>query len=92
MKKEQVLKGKTAIVTGGAQGLGEAISLRLAHEGCNVVIADINQKGIQETEERIQKQFGAQTLGIVTDVKQELREVGAFKINYSTAKQVAQRR
>jgi biopolymer transport protein ExbD len=31
-------------------------------------------------------------MGIVTDVKQELREVGAFKINYSTAKKVAQRR
>jgi biopolymer transport protein ExbD len=27
-------------------------------------------------------------MGIVTDVKQELREVGAFKINYSTAKKV----
>jgi len=71
MNKEQVLKDKTAIVTGGAQGLGEAISLRLAREGCNVVIADINQKGIQETEERIQKQFEAQTLGIVTDMTLE---------------------
>lgn len=30
-------------------------------------------------------------MGIVTDVKQELREVGAFKINYSTKKEVAQR-
>jgi len=27
-------------------------------------------------------------MGIVTDIKQELREVGAFKINYSTAKKV----
>lgn len=31
-------------------------------------------------------------MGIVTDVKQELREVGAFKINYSTAKKAIKRR
>jgi biopolymer transport protein ExbD len=31
-------------------------------------------------------------MGIVTDVKQELREVGAFKINYSTAKKVMAKR
>lgn len=71
MEKNQQLKGKTAIVTGGAQGLGEAISLRLAQEGCNVAIADINEQGIQETEERIQEKYNASTLGVVTDVTQE---------------------
>ena len=71
MNKERVLKGKTAIVTGGAQGLGESISLRLAREGCSVVIADINQQGIQETEERIHKQYKSETMGIITDVTDE---------------------
>jgi hypothetical protein len=28
-------------------------------------------------------------MGVVTDVKQQLREIGAFKINYSTAKKIA---
>ncbi|HRT82807.1 MAG TPA: sorbitol-6-phosphate dehydrogenase [Oscillospiraceae bacterium] len=36
------LKGQTAIVTGAAQGLGEALAERLDKEGCSVVIADIN--------------------------------------------------
>ncbi len=36
------LKGKTAIVTGAAQGLGLAIARRLDEEGANVVVADIN--------------------------------------------------
>ncbi|MBW6465138.1 MAG: sorbitol-6-phosphate dehydrogenase [Brevefilum sp.] len=65
------LNGKIAIVTGGAQGLGEAISIRLAQEGCNVVIADINQAGIHDTEAKIQAEFGRETLGMVTDVTQE---------------------
>ncbi|HUV16553.1 MAG TPA: sorbitol-6-phosphate dehydrogenase [Pelolinea sp.] len=66
-----ILMDKTAIVTGGAQGLGEAICLRLAQEGCQVVVADIEEKGIKNTEDRIQKEFGRETLGILTDVTKE---------------------
>ena len=36
------LSGKTAIVTGGALGIGEAVSYRLAEAGASVMIADIN--------------------------------------------------
>jgi sorbitol-6-phosphate 2-dehydrogenase len=71
MDNVKSLDGKIAIVTGGAQGLGEAISMRLAQEGCNVVIADINQDGIRETEAKIRAEFGVETLGMVTDVTQE---------------------
>ena len=54
MIDEQMLKEKVAIVTGGAQGLGEAISQRLVLEGCRVVIADIKEDGIREAQSRIQ--------------------------------------
>lgn len=67
----KTLEGKTAIVTGGAQGLGEAISLRLAGEGCQVVVADIKEAGIKSTEENIHKEYNQKTLGIVTDVTSE---------------------
>lgn len=40
------IKGKTALVLGGAGGLGRAITLALAREGANVAIADIDAAGI----------------------------------------------
>lgn len=44
----QRLKGQTAIITGGAQGLGAALAQRLDQEGCNVVVADINFESAQK--------------------------------------------
>jgi 2-hydroxycyclohexanecarboxyl-CoA dehydrogenase len=43
------LKGKTAIVTGGASNIGRGISITLAGEGANVVIADLDQKQADKT-------------------------------------------
>src|ERR1039458_10394038 len=37
------LTGKTAIVTGGAVGIGQGISYRLAEAGANVLVVDYNQ-------------------------------------------------
>ncbi len=42
------LKGKVAIVTGGAQGIGHASTLALGREGASVVFADIDQAASQE--------------------------------------------
>ena len=43
------LSGQTAIVTGGAAGIGRAISLRLAAEGATVVVCDIDHDGARQT-------------------------------------------
>jgi 2-hydroxycyclohexanecarboxyl-CoA dehydrogenase len=43
------LAGKIAIVTGGGQGIGRAIVLRLAEEGCNVALFDLKPEVAEET-------------------------------------------
>jgi sorbitol-6-phosphate 2-dehydrogenase len=43
------LADKVALVSGGGQGLGQAICQRLAQEGCSLVVADLNQETAVET-------------------------------------------
>ena len=51
------LKGKVAIVTGGASGVGRGIALGLAEEGACVVIADIDGEKASKTEHKIKEKF-----------------------------------
>jgi len=41
------LKGKTALVTGAARGIGRALTVALAGEGCRVAAADMNEKDLR---------------------------------------------
>lgn len=43
------LRGKTAVITGAASGIGRALALTLAREGCALALADINTDGLDET-------------------------------------------
>lgn len=62
------LAGKRAIVTGGAQGLGESIVERLATEGCAVAVWDINAEKASETAARIATATGQTVFGAKVDV------------------------
>lgn len=49
------LEGKVSIVTGGAQGIGQAIAECLARAGADVAVVDLDTARCQETVERVQK-------------------------------------
>lgn len=53
------LKGRVALVTGAAQGIGVAIAYGLAREGARVLATDVNGEGAKMTAARIVNDFGA---------------------------------
>lgn len=63
------LEGKVAVVTGGGNGLGEAISLRMAGEGAAIVVLDIDPRG-QTVVDQLEAS-GHQAMFLHTDVTDE---------------------
>jgi meso-butanediol dehydrogenase/(S,S)-butanediol dehydrogenase/diacetyl reductase len=61
------LEGKVAIVTGGAQGIGEAIASRLVQDGAKVVVADLNGEKAKSVADEL-NQSNANAIGISVDV------------------------
>jgi 3(or 17)beta-hydroxysteroid dehydrogenase len=64
------VEGKTAIVTGAARGLGQAIALLLAKEGAKVAVTDILEDGGKKTAEEIRR-GGGEAIFIKHDVTSE---------------------
>jgi D-sorbitol dehydrogenase (acceptor) len=64
------LDGKVAIVTGGAQGMGRAISLRYAEEGASVIVADRNREGAETVAHEIADASGKAT-AVSVDVRDQ---------------------
>lgn len=65
------LHGRSAVITGGAQGLGRAIAERLAEAGANVAIADINGELAGEAARAIAARHGVTAVGVRMDVTDE---------------------
>lgn len=61
------LKGKSAIVTGSATGIGHAIAVRLAKDGADLLLADINFEGAAQVAEEI-RSLGSQCHPFKVDV------------------------
>lgn len=66
----QDFKGKIAVITGGASGVGRAIGAQLAAEGAIVVLADIDQAKLDATAAEIAVE-GSTVVGLTVDVTKE---------------------
>lgn len=66
------LQDRVAIVTGAAQGLGEALARRMAAEGCRAVtVADMNYDKARAVAASIETEYGCRALATHTDVTNE---------------------
>ena len=72
------LKDKTAIVTGGARGIGKAIVQRLAEAGADLVIGDFRLDEAETTASEIQRTTGRQVRAVRADVT-DLMQVEALR-------------
>lgn len=88
------IKGKIAVVTGAARGLGRAIALRLADDGVDVSVWDLNLEGAKETAELV-KAKGVRAIAcggnssdakvIAENVEQTHKELGKISILVNNA-------
>ncbi len=63
----ELLKGKTAIITGAARGIGKSVALKFASEGCNIAFTDLNiDENAQKTKAEIEA-FGVKCIGYASN-------------------------
>ncbi len=65
---EKKLLNKVAIITGAAQGIGKSIAKKLASEGANCVIVDVDLQNAENTTKEIVSEFAVETLVFKVDV------------------------
>ncbi len=65
------LKGKKAIITGSTKGIGKAIALSLASEGCQVVVTGRDKDQVEKTAQEIKKVSGTKAYPICIDLQKE---------------------
>jgi NAD(P)-dependent dehydrogenase (short-subunit alcohol dehydrogenase family) len=60
-------KGKVAVITGGASGIGRGLAHAFANRGMKIVLADIDEPNLEKVTKEM-KDFGVEVMSVITDV------------------------
>ncbi|WP_431293162.1 SDR family oxidoreductase [Pedobacter sp. P26] len=69
MLREDALKGKTIVITGGGTGLGKAMGVYFLKLGANLVITSRKQDVLQKTADEMEEKTGGKVLAVACDVR-----------------------
>ena len=70
MLREDALKGKTIVITGGGTGLGKALGVYFLKLGANLVITSRKQDVLQKTADEMEEKTGGKVLAVACDVRE----------------------
>jgi NAD(P)-dependent dehydrogenase (short-subunit alcohol dehydrogenase family) len=89
-----LLENRVALITGSASGMGKAMALRFAKEGCDIVVADLNLDGAKKASDEV-RAIGRKAYAIRSDISssqdikdlidQSIREFGKIDILINNA-------
>jgi NAD(P)-dependent dehydrogenase (short-subunit alcohol dehydrogenase family) len=74
------LKGRCAVVTGGAQGLGKAMARRLAEAGASVLIGDLKVEEAGSAAQELREQYGVNVIATQLDVTDTASVIAAAEL------------
>ncbi len=84
---EEILKGRTALVTGSGRGIGKAIALKLASAGADAIVCDINENDARAASGEITA-LGRKSMALTVDVSDFAAVAGMCEKVYEQFAQV----
>ncbi|MCH7513310.1 MAG: SDR family NAD(P)-dependent oxidoreductase, partial [Bacteroidetes bacterium] len=69
MLKEDALKGKSILITGGGTGLGKSMGKYFLQLGANLIISSRKKEVLERTAEELRSETGGEVLPVVCDVR-----------------------
>jgi 3-oxoacyl-[acyl-carrier protein] reductase len=79
LREMRVIRGKKALITGAASGIGRAIALALAQEGADVFLVDINEEGLADLARELGR-YGTKVVTATCDLS-EPAQIEALTVN-----------